>query len=248
MPTAQNRGIRINYRTHGRGEPIVLIHGWASNGRHCEELGYAAGLASDFEVILPDLRGHGDSDTPGNGDFSDAAFASDVIAVLDNRGLASAHVFGYSLGGWVAFELLAAYPSRGRTAIIGGAHPYDEDLSAIRGLTPQAIIDMFEAANAPLSEYTRKRLAASDPLVLTSMIPDRVNQVHRFERLPLPCLMICGTTDWRFDDMRRFAEGKANCGFVALEGLDHLQAFLQPDRLLPPLRNFVRAHLTERAG
>jgi len=248
MPTALNRGMRINYQTHGRGEPLVLIHGWTGDGRYWHELGYTTRLSGEFELILPDLRGHGDSDTPGNRDFSDAAFASDVVAVLDDLGIDSAHVFGYSLGGWVAFELLAAYPSRVRTAIIGGAHPYDEDLSAVRGLTPQALLDMLESANALLSGDSKERLAAYDPMVLASMIPDRVNQVHRFAHLPLPCLMICGTTDWRFDDMRRFAEGKANCEFVALEGLDHLQAFVQSDRLVPPLRDFLRAHPTATAG
>ena len=64
----------------------------------------------------------------------------------------------------------------------------------------------------------------------------------------MACLMICGTEDWRFEDMRRFAAGNKACEFVALEGLDHLQVFLQPNRLLPPLRDFIRVHMTEKAG
>jgi pimeloyl-ACP methyl ester carboxylesterase len=99
MAKVSNRGIRINYRTMGQGEPLVLIHGWSGEGRQWDECGYVGQLSGEFQVILPDLRGHGESDMPANGDFTDAAFASDVIAVLDDQGIDSAHVFGYSLGG-----------------------------------------------------------------------------------------------------------------------------------------------------
>ena len=144
-------------------------------------------------MIVPDLRGHGESDTPANKDFSDAAFASDVIAVLDDRGISSAHVFGYSLGGWVVFELAAEYPSRIRTAVVGGAHPYEEDLSALRALSPEAIFNMWESLKAPWSEDTKRRLAAFNPQVLTSIVAtDRVNQTKRLERF----------TDGVFDDLR----------------------------------------------
>jgi pimeloyl-ACP methyl ester carboxylesterase len=205
-------------------------------------------LSDEFELIVPDLRGHGDTDTPADSDFSDAAFASDIVAVLDDRGIDAAHVFGYSLGGWIVLELAASYPSRVRTAIVGGAHPYEEDLSTVRGFTPQAILDLWESLKAPLSEESKRHLAAFDPQVLASTVPDRINQAHRFEQMAVPCMMICGTADWRFDDMRRFAGGNAMCEFVALDGLDHMQAFLQPDRLLPPVRQFIRERVTERAG
>ena len=231
------------------GEPLVLIHGWSGEGRYWDECGYIAALGHEFQLILPDLRGHGDSDTPANRDFSDTAFASDIIAVLDDMGIDSAHMFGYSLGGWVVFELAAEYPSRVRSAVVGGAHPYEEDLTALRGLTPAAILGMWESLNVPLSDGSKRRLATFDPEVLTSVVAaDRVNQAKRLERLRMPCLMICGTEDWRFNDMRRFAEGNADCKFVALDGLDHLQAFLSTDRLVPPARDFIRAFVSKRVG
>ena len=249
MPHVNNRGIRIHYRTVGQGEPIVLIHGWSGEGRYWDECGYVTQLGEEFQIILPDLRGHGDTDTPAVTDFSDAAFASDVIAILDDLGIDSAHMFGHSLGGWIVFELAAEYPSRVLTASIGGAHPYAEDLSAIRGFRPEAILNMWESLNAPLSENSKRRLAAFDPQVLLDVVAaDRVDLSSRLEHLQVPCLLICGTADWRFEDMRRFAAYNHGCEFVALEGLDHLQTFLRVDRLLPPVRDFIRVHMTEMAG
>src|SRR4029077_8456863 len=107
MPQVNNAGVHIRYELYGQGEPLVLIHGWSCEGRYWREFGYVPKLSDAFTVIVPDLRGHGGSDRPRNGDFADAAFASDAVAVLDDAGIDSAHVFGYSLGGWVVFELLA---------------------------------------------------------------------------------------------------------------------------------------------
>jgi pimeloyl-ACP methyl ester carboxylesterase len=90
-----NAGVRIRYEVEGRGEPLVLVHGWSCEGRYWREFGYVSGLTDHFTVIVPDLRGHGGSDRPPGGDFTDAAFASDVIAVLDDTGIGSAHVFGF---------------------------------------------------------------------------------------------------------------------------------------------------------
>jgi pimeloyl-ACP methyl ester carboxylesterase len=91
MEYVDNRGVRIGYQTYGQGEPLVLIHGWSSEGRYWNEFGYVSKLSDKFQVVVPDLRGHGESDTPKDRDFSDAAFASDVIAVLDDVGIESAH-------------------------------------------------------------------------------------------------------------------------------------------------------------
>src|SRR5438105_6424431 len=111
MPYVNNAGVRVRYHLYGKGEPLVLIHGWSCEGRYWSEFGYLPRLSDAFTVIVPDLRGHGESDRPQSGDFSDAAFASDIIAVLDDAGIDSAHVCGYSLGGWVVFALAATHTS-----------------------------------------------------------------------------------------------------------------------------------------
>ena len=240
MPHVDNQGVRITYRLYGEGEPLVLIHGWSCEGRYWDEFGYTTKLSAEYKVIVPDLRGHGDSETPGNEDFTDRAFASDVIAVLDDLAIDSAHVFGYSLGGWIVFELAANDSSRTRSIIVGGAHPYDEDLSPMRGFTPTDLLSLWEVVDAPLSADSRKRIAGLDQRVLMAMVPDRVDKAERLVDLQIPCLTICGTNDWRFEDMKRFAEGNDRCLFVPVEGTDHLQTWLQPANVLPPVQKFLQ--------
>lgn len=241
MPYVDNHGLRINYRIVGQGEPLVLVHGWSCEGRYWDEFSYVEKLSSDFKVIIPDLRAHGRSETPMDRDFSDQAFASDVTAVLDNLGIDAAHVFGYSLGGWIVFELAANFTARVRRAIVGGAHPYSEDLSAIRGLTPADILNSWTTLGAPFSDDSRKRITDLDQQVLTEIAKDRVDQTARLRNLRIPFLMICGTNDWRFEDMKRFANTDTRCEFVTGEGLDHLQTWLRSDLLLPAVQGFLRA-------
>ena len=240
MPHVDNQGVEIAYRLFGEGEPLVLIHGWSCEGRYWDEFGYTTKLSAEYKVIIPDLRGHGDSKTPEVRDFTDGAFASDVIAVLDDLAIDSAHVLGYSLGGWVVFELAANYSSRLRSIIAGGAHPYDEDLSPMRDYKPQDILSGWDGVDAPLSADSKKRIAGLNQRVLIAMVPDRVDKAERLVDLQMPCLTICGTNDWRFEDMKRFAEGNDRCLFVPVEGTDHLQTWLQAANVLPPVQAFLQ--------
>jgi pimeloyl-ACP methyl ester carboxylesterase len=240
MPHVDNDGVRIEYDIYGQGEPIVLIHGWSCEGRYWPEFGYVEKLSNEFTVIVPDLRGHGRSDIPKNRDFSDAAFASDVIAVLNARGIDSAHVFGYSLGGWVVFELAATHLQRIKTAIVGGAHPYAEDTSAIRGFSAPALVSYWEALGAPLSDDSKSRIGGFNQQDLADMIPDRVDKSGRLASLGVRSLMICGTNDGRFEGMRRFAATSNACSFVPVQDADHLQAWFRSDQPASEVRSFTR--------
>lgn len=239
MPHVDNSGVRIEYEVIGQGEPLVLIHGWSCEGRYWRESGYLDKLTDEFMVVVPDLRGHGRSDSPGNRDYSDAAFASDVLAVLDDRGIETAHVFGYSLGGWVVFELLATHRQRLRTAIVGGAHPYAEDTSMLRGLPAHALVSYWEAFAAPLSDQSKKRIAAFNEQQLADMIPDRVDKSERLAGVEVRCLMICGTNDDRFEGMRRFAAADEGRTFVPVHDADHLQAWFRSDQPASEVRSFL---------
>ncbi len=128
-----------------------------------------------------------------------------------------------------------------RSVIAGGAHPYEEDLSALREFALGEIMDGWEASDAPLSLDSKRRLLAMDQAVLIASAPDRVDHSDRLGNLQVPCLMVSGTDDWRFEDMRRFAEGNDRCEFVAHQDLDHLQTWLRPEVLLPPVLDFLRS-------
>ncbi|NHJ47332.1 MAG: alpha/beta hydrolase [Asgard group archaeon] len=124
MPFVENNGIKINYVVEGHGPPIVMLH--ASMGSYAEwHYGdYINALKDEYQLILIDLRGHGQSDKPKDiASYSSHEFTSDIIAVLDKLKITKAHCWGYSFGGSIAFFLSRDYPDRFHSFIIGGAWP-----------------------------------------------------------------------------------------------------------------------------
>lgn len=116
MPFAENQGTRIYWDERGQGEPILLIMGlgWTFDLWHRTR----PVLSPRYRTIAVDNRGVGRSDVP-EGPYSIAQMASDAAAVLDVAGVASAHVFGVSMGGMIAQEFALQYPNRVRSLILG---------------------------------------------------------------------------------------------------------------------------------
>jgi len=114
-------GVRIHYTVEGKGEPVVLIHGWGVDLKWCwDEPGTIRALAEHYQIIAIDNRGHGRSDKPHDPQQYGMNMVTDVIRLLDHLKIQKAHIVGYSMGGMIAEVLLAEYPERVRTATIGG--------------------------------------------------------------------------------------------------------------------------------
>src|SRR5215471_7726222 len=93
-------GADIHYlRTGGAGPPLVLLHGLTGNGACWSPL--ARSLEDDFDVVMPDARGHGKSSAPLHGYRYDD-HASDVLGLIRGLGLAAPLLLGHSMGGMTA--------------------------------------------------------------------------------------------------------------------------------------------------
>lgn len=99
--------IEIYYQIHGRGKPLLLIHGLGSSSRDWEL--QTEHFAQHFKVIVMDLRGHGSSAKPP-GPYTMGAFAGDAAGLLEHLGACPAPILGISLGGMVAFQLALDFP------------------------------------------------------------------------------------------------------------------------------------------
>ncbi len=99
----------LAYERIGRGEPLVLIHGFPLDHTIWERV--VPLLEQEFDLILPDVRGFGQSDV-GATPFHMDDLASDVAALLDHVGLEAAFLAGHSMGGYISLAFLAAYPQR----------------------------------------------------------------------------------------------------------------------------------------
>ena len=99
----------IVYWSLGDGPPFVLLHPFTAN--HTFWLPVAEEFSTRFRVILPDLRGHGDSEA-GEGPATMEKHAADVARVMDDAGIGRAPIIGVSIGGYVLFEFWRSYRSR----------------------------------------------------------------------------------------------------------------------------------------
>ncbi len=109
MKTSSPEGGDIFYEVMGQGPHLVLLHPFPVNHHFWKPV--AALLSDKFRIILPDLRGHGES-PGGEAPIPMAQHAADVIAVCDAAGVGRAIFGGVSIGGYVLFELWRRIPER----------------------------------------------------------------------------------------------------------------------------------------
>jgi pimeloyl-ACP methyl ester carboxylesterase len=123
MQTFSSDGVRIAFVDEGSGDPVLLIHGFASSVRYnWREPGWIGFLAhSGFRAVAMDNRGHGESDKLYDpNDYGAALMAEDARRLLDHLGIARADVMGYSMGARITAFLALAHPGRVRSAIFAG--------------------------------------------------------------------------------------------------------------------------------
>src|SRR4051794_16055421 len=117
-----SNGVKIRYVTAGKGEPIVLLHGWMSDSSMWGRLDTNR-ATKEYQLIALDLRGHGKSDKPHAVDKYGPEMAEDVVRLLDHLKLPKAHLIGYSMGAIVAGKVAATHPDRVLSVVYGGQAP-----------------------------------------------------------------------------------------------------------------------------
>jgi pimeloyl-ACP methyl ester carboxylesterase len=117
-----SNGVKIRYVTVGKGEPIVLLHGWMSDSSMWGRLDTNP-AAKEYQLIAVDLRGHGKSDKPHEPEKYGPEMAEDVVRLLDHLKLPKAHLVGYSMGAIVAGKVAATHPDRVLSVVYGGQAP-----------------------------------------------------------------------------------------------------------------------------
>ena len=105
---ANVNGIRLHYLFAGKGEPVLLLHGYAQNSHMWRPL--IPELAKTHTVIAPDLRGFGLSSKPTSG-YAKKTMAQDIHALATSLGIRRAVVVGHDIGLMVAYAYAAQYPS-----------------------------------------------------------------------------------------------------------------------------------------
>ncbi len=177
----------IAYKSLGSGPPVILLHPFPAH--HELWLPAAQTLLSRYRVILPDLRGHGDSGV-GEGPASMAKHAADVARILDHAEVGRAAFVGVSIGGYVLFEFWRRYRSRvAALALCNTKAPADTPEAKAGRL--QAAADVMERGTEPFFESmvpkllgkttldTRPDLVEGALRMMRKMSPEDVAQVQR---------------------------------------------------------------------
>jgi pimeloyl-ACP methyl ester carboxylesterase len=253
MPYASNAGVKVHFEIHGSGRPLVLQHGFTDSLEAWSEYGYLAALRSEYQAILIDARGHGESDKPHDAEsYTLERRVADVAAVLDASRVERADFWGYSMGGWVGFGMAKYAPQRVDRLVIGGQHPFARDQSGFRqwlrlGISEghDALVAAFDKMAGPISDGYASRLRAADLEAWLASVEDRETIEGVFEAMAMPCCIYAGEADPQFAQAKLASERLPGSSFFSLPGLSHLQAFAACDCVLPRVIEFLeRPHST----
>ncbi|NPU10293.1 alpha/beta hydrolase [Bradyrhizobium sp. 83012] len=203
MPSFSNGAVDIAFIDEGEGDPIVLVHGFASTKNvNWIYPGWVTELRkAGRRVIALDNRGHGESAKLYDpAQYALPEMASDVTALMDHLRLASADVMGYSLGGRIAAHIALTTPERLRSAIFGGigmamiegGGPGENVAAALEAPSIDDVTDPVGKTFRAFADQTR-----SDRLALAACMRGSRGLLSREEvgRIAVPVLVAVGTTD-----------------------------------------------------
>jgi pimeloyl-ACP methyl ester carboxylesterase len=195
--------VEIAYLDEGEGEPIVLVHGFASNKEvNWVQPGWLQTLkAAGRRVVALDDRGHGASSKLYDpAEYHTSKMAGDVRALIEHLGMGRADVIGYSMGARIAAFLALEYPDAVRSVIMGGL-----GMHLIEGVgLPESIADALEAPSLADVTDPQGRLfrafadqTRSDRRALAACIRGSRQTLTReqAEAIRAPVLVAVGTKD-----------------------------------------------------
>jgi len=244
MTYAPVNGLQLYYETRGSGRPLVLLHG----GLMTIELNFGRllePLAASRQVIAVELQGHGHTaDT--NRPMSIEAFAGDVVALLDHLGIAEADLFGFSLGGLVAYAVALNAPSRVGKLIVASADPHrppgresaplDDDRMPTQA-DFQAMRDAYDAV-APDPDHFDE-FAARTP----AMVHEFPGWTDELRSLQAPTMLIFGDRDFSpLPDVVELLELLPNAQLAVLPGTTHMGVTRRTSELLAVITPFLDMH------
>jgi len=265
MPKATNGDVTLYYEDEGSGEPVLLIHGHTMDRRIWDPV-MPALHAANLRVLRPDLRGHGLSTRPDFG-YHVSHHASDMAAVLDDAGVDSATVVGYSIGGGVALEMALTLPGRLRGLVLMSPVMPDRPFEAafmdnLREVARVTRSEGIEAAmlgpwaSNPLFEFSFSKPGIREAaMVITRDFPgaeylatqrDRVEREwtvpERLSEIDAETMVLAG--DRETPGFRAYAEeaaaGIPGATIEFFENCGHLLPLEEPDRVAQKIIGIAR--------
>jgi pimeloyl-ACP methyl ester carboxylesterase len=227
-------GVQIYFEEHGEGEPVVLVHGFASRAEHnWGAMNWYMTLAPHYRVVALDCRGHGKSGKPHDREaYGGETMGEDVIRLMDHLGIKRALIMGYSMGGRIVTGLLMSHPERLRAAVLGGigaatatAPSFDRKpiVAALLAENASAITDQRAKEFRQFAELTGNDLKALAACMGASRDDLTAEQIVA-KKIRVPVMIVIGTKDLLVGNPTLLRDSIPGSKLVMLEGRDHLSA------------------------
>jgi pimeloyl-ACP methyl ester carboxylesterase len=194
-------GAKLAYREMGEGRPLVLVHGYFSTATvNWVRYGHAAEIAArGYRVIMPDLRGHGDSAKPHDAAaYPPDVLADDGFALVEQLGLTDYDLGGYSLGARTTVRMLARGASPGRAILAGMGlegiiHTAGREAHFRRILTN---LGTFKPGSVEWMAEAFLKTVGGDPVALLHILGTFVDTPREtLARIGMPTLVLVGAED-----------------------------------------------------
>jgi len=246
-------GTNIAYTRRGHGAPLVLIHGYPLDHSIWDEV--APLLEPNFDLIIPDMRGFGDSDVM-EADDSIVDYASDIARLLTHLRINKAYVAGHSMGGYVALAFARMYEARlsGLGMVSSQMAEDTQERKAGRYATAeqvmregvQPVVDAMTtklSADPAIQDFVREVISRQRPLGIASALramASRPNSSEIFAGFPFPVVIVHGDADMLIPVERgqEMKDALPSAHYVELPGVGHMSMMEDPRRVSEALHAF----------
>ncbi|MEO5866690.1 MAG: alpha/beta hydrolase [Sphingomonas sp.] len=227
-------GTRIAWREVGEGRAVVLIHGYFSNAEvNWIRYGHAQAItARGFRVIMPDLRGHGDSARPHDASaYPPDALMRDGLALIEHLGLTDYDLGGYSLGARTTVRMLVN-GARPKRVILSGMGLTGVVKTAGRGGYFRAVLTNLGSFSRGTSEWMTEaflKTTKGDGIALLRVLDTFVDTpAEALSHIDQPTLVLTGVDDDDNGSPAALADAMPHATFREVPG-NHMSAVTKPE-------------------
>ena len=225
----ESNGVPIHYEVSGEGEPIILVHGFASNlKRTWATTGWIDTLRPVRKMVALDCRGHGRSGKPHDPEsYGGHEMEDDIVRLMNHLGIQKADLFGYSMGAAISLRAVDRHRQRFRSLVLGG-------------------MGIAEARRTGGRPGVAQALLAKDPSTITNPVAkgfrvfaernkndlEALAAYHQAQRAPIdnaalagisiPVLVVIGEGDALAGSPKELVDAIPGAELVVIPGRDHL--------------------------